>query len=34
MSREKYEEGLKMFHCNGYKMSELQLFLLKLVKLI
>lgn len=34
MSREKYETGLKSFYVNQQKVSELQLFLLKLVKLI
>lgn len=34
MSREKYEKGVKVFQCQGISISELQLFLLKLVKLI
>lgn len=34
MSRKKYESGLKHFYVNGEDLSELQLFLLKLVRII
>jgi hypothetical protein len=34
MSRKKYEDNLKHFNVNGEDLSEIQLFLLKLVRII